>query len=624
MAVRSRPSQARATQQRQQRLALAVIVGLLVLAGVVITATGRGGDSSGGGFIHGHSSLSVLPFPGTPDASPTSQITFTTLAPDQIKSLSVDGSRSGSHAGRLTALPDDHGSAFVADRPFTPGETVSVQARLRGRRAAVAAGVPKRSKRFGYQFVVAVPPHSRAAPASEGPIPAEDVVKDAPTQAFRSRPDLRPPLLKVLTPDADASSGPVFMDAQQAPQNGPMILDSQGRLVWFKRLPGNKFATDVRPQTYRGQSVLTYWQGYLVAAHGHGDDVILNRSYHRVATVHAAEGYHADLHEFRLTSHNTAVITSYETVRADLSSVGGPRHGSVVDGIVQEIDVRTGRLLWEWHALGHIPLTASYLNKRRGAPYDFFHINSVQELPGGDMLISGRNTWAVYRVSHQTGNVLWQLGGKGSSFDMGPGTQFSWQHDAQMHGDGQLTLFDNADAPKEESQTRAIVLKVNTGSMTASLSRSYTRIPSVLAGSQGNIQILPNGNVFVGWGSEPDFSEYTSDGKQIFNVKLPRPVQSYRAYRGSWTGRPTRPPAIAAIHNLAGGMTVYASWNGATGIARWQLLAGADPARLRPISEVVSTGFETPIVAASTTRYVRVRAIGSTGQILGTSPAISP
>ena len=130
--------------------------------------------------------------------------------------------------------------------------------------------------------------------------------------------------------------------------------------------------------------------------------MILNRSYHRVATVHAAEGYHADLHEFRLTSHHTALITSYETVRADLSSIGGPRHGSVVDGIVQEIDVRTGRLLWEWHALGHVPLSASYLNKRRGRPQSTSSTSTrSQELPGGDMLISGRNTWAVYRVSRR-------------------------------------------------------------------------------------------------------------------------------------------------------------------------------------------------------------------------------
>jgi hypothetical protein len=146
----------------------------------------------------------------------------------------------------------------------------------------------------------------------------------------------------------------------------------------------------------------------------------------------------------------------------------------------------------------------------------------------------------------------------------------------------------------------------------------------VLAGSQGNIQILPSGNVFVGWGSEPDFSEYTPDGKQIFNAKFPRPVQSYRAYRAAWTGRPTRPPAVAAIHNLAGGMTVYASWNGATGIARWQLLAGSDPTSLTPVTEVACAGFETPIVTPSTARYVRVRAIGSSGQVLASSRTISP
>jgi Arylsulfotransferase (ASST) len=623
MAVRTPPSQATIIQQRQQRLALAVIVGLLALAGVVIAATRSGGGSSVG-IIRGHSTLGVLPFPGTPDASPESQITFTTLQPKQIKSLSVQGSRSGAHEGHMSALPDRRGTAFVPDRPFAPGETVTVEAKLHGRHAAAAAGVRHHSTHLSYQFVVARLPRSHAAVANEGPIPSKDVVKDAPTQVFQSRPDLRPPLLSILTPDANPDAGQVFIDAQQAPQNGPMILDPQGHLVFFKPLPGNEFATDVRPQTYRGQPVLTYWKGYLISAHGRGAGVILNQSYHRVATVHAAEGYYADLHEFRITSQNTALITAYQTVRADLSSIGGPKHGSVVDGIVQEIDIRTGRLLWEWHALGHIPVAESYLHKRRGAPYDFFHLNSVQQLPGGDLLISGRNTWAIYRVSRRTGNVIWQLGGKGSSFNMGSGTQFSWQHDAELHGDGQLTVFDNADAPKEESQSRAIALHLNTRSMTATLSRSFTQAPPVLAGSQGNIQILPNGNVFVGWGSEPDFSEYTPDGRQIFNVKFPRPVQSYRAYRAPWNGHPMDPPAISASPDLAGGMTVYASWNGATGVARWQLLAGSAPSKLTPVTEVGSDGFETPIDVRATARYVGVRAIGSSGQVLGTSRVISP
>jgi Arylsulfotransferase (ASST) len=146
----------------------------------------------------------------------------------------------------------------------------------------------------------------------------------------------------------------------------------------------------------------------------------------------------------------------------------------------------------------------------------------------------------------------------------------------------------------------------------------------VLAGSQGNIQILPNGNVFVGWGSEPDFSEYTPDGRQIFNVKFPRPVQSYRAYRAPRNGHPTDPPAISASPDLAGGTTVYASWNGATGVARWQLLAGFTPSKLTPVTEVGSGGFETPIDVRTTARYVGVRAIGSSGQVLGASRVISP
>ncbi len=560
--------------------------------------------------------LAVVPFPGTPDASARSQITFTTLSPSQLRSVTVDGSDSGEHRGHLSALPDRRGTAFVPDRPFAAGEHVTVHANVSSPQAARAASGSS-TRQLSFTFTVAITPRRHRAAAG-----ADAVSPLVSTQAFHSRPDLRPPVVTVKTADADPNSGDVFLDAQQAAQNGPMILDGQGRLVWFHPLPGNELALDLRKQTYRGQSVLTYWQGQFVGGHGVGADVILDRSYRPIATVHAAEGYHADLHEFLLTPRGTALITAYEPIHADLSSVGGPRHGTVLDGIVQEIDVRTGGLLWEWHALGHVPLNASYNQRVQRGPYDFFHINSVQELPDGDLLISARDTWAVYLVSRRTGRILWQLGGKGSDFKMGAGTQFEWQHDVRMLPDGTVTMFDNADTPKEESQSRALELTLDTKDMTTKLARSYTHTPPVLAGSQGNLQLLPNGNAFVGWGSEPDFSEYTRSGEQIFSARWPRPVQSYRAYRAQWHARPADPPAVAVAAAPTGAVTAFASWNGATDVARWQLLAGPAPTDLSPAGDVAATGFETAIPAATTQPYLAARALDSSGQVLGTSPAI--
>ncbi len=197
-------------------------------------------------------------------------------------------------------------------------------------------------------------------------------------------------------------------------------------------------------------------------------------------------------------------------------------------------------------------------------------------------------------------------------------------HDARVQPNGTLTLFDDAATPKEESQSRAIQLTLNTKTKRASLDHSYTHTPSLLAGSQGDYQALPNGNVFVGWGAEPDFSEYTPGGKQIFSASFTLPAESYRAFRYPWTAQPTPRPSISVSTTKSGGLTVYVSWNGATNVARWQLMAGSSPNKLTVLgSPTTRTGFETDIATTTSQRYLAVRALGSSGQTLATSAAIS-
>jgi Arylsulfotransferase (ASST) len=559
----------------------------------------------------------VLPFPGTPDASPNSQISFPALTPSELTSITVRGSRSGLHSGGLSALPAGGGTAFTPTRTFTAGEQISVHATLSSPAAGTASGAPGATE-LSYTFTVATPPKSTSATAASG-----TAAKPPRTQSFHSS-SLRPPVVTVTTPDADRSSGDVFVDVSSGSQNGPMILDGQGRLVWFDPVPSGTSVEDVNEQSYQGKHVLTWWQGQVVSGYGRGEDVILNSSYQTVATVHAAEGYQADLHEFQLTPRGTALITVYQPAQANLTSVGGPRNGAVLDSIVQEVDIKTGRVLWEWHALGHVPLSASRTGKAiTGSQYDFFHINSIQQLSNGNLLVSARNTWTLYEISRSTGKVIWTLGGKHSSFKMGPGTQFEWQHDARLQPNGAVTLFDDADSPKEASQSRAIELTLNTKTMSASLEHSYTHTPPLLAGSQGDYQTLPNGNVFVGWGAEPDFSEYTPSGKQIFSATFATPVTSYRAFRYPWTAQPATPPAIAVGTTPTNALTVYASWNGATDVARWQLVAGANPDKLTVAgTSTARTGFETAIQTTTSERYLAVRALDPSGRALATSPTI--
>src|SRR5207248_6735811 len=185
-------------------------------------------------------------------------------------------------------------------------------------------------------------------------------------------------------------------------------------------------------------AVLTFWDSY-----GGGVDVILNQAYQQIATVSAGNGYITGNHDFQITPQGTALINAYRIVTADLRPVGGKRRGKLIDQAIQEVDIATGRVLWQWDALDHIRLKATHEGKPGSRPYDYLHMNSIQQLPDGDLLVSARHTWAVYEISKQTGRIAWALGGKHSTFRIGRRAAFAWQHDARMLLDGTITLFDN-------------------------------------------------------------------------------------------------------------------------------------------------------------------------------------
>ncbi len=346
----------------------------------------------------------------------------------------------------------------------------------------------------------------------------------------------------------------------------------------------------------------------------------MDTSYRKVAVLHAGYGYSSDLHEFQLAPQGRALIDAYAVVPANLSSVGGPSDGRVLDCVIQEIDVKTGRVLWEWHALGHIPLSASYnWVPSDQTPFDFFHLNSIQQLPGNRLIISGRNTWSVYMIDERTGRVIWTLGGKDSNWRMGPGTNFEWQHDARLHRGSILTVFDDAAVPPEESESSAKELSVNVNTGLVSLVSRFTHSPPLLAGSQGNAELMSNGDMMVGWGAGTGFSEYTPDGREILDGHFRIGIDSYRSYRYPWTGHPARPPSLAVQPGADGSSRLYASWNGDTQVASWEVLGGATRHEWTPLAARRARGFQTSMSVHSEPRFFAVRALGQHGQTLGQS-----
>jgi hypothetical protein len=434
--------------------------------------------------------------------------------------------------------------------------------------------------------------------------------------------------------DTDTASGNIFLDAQKDGHPGTYILNSKGDLLWFHPSPSNS-EFNLRVQGYRGQPVLTYWQGGLTSLGlGHGKGEILDQNYQNTHTVTAGNGLQSqgiDEHEFTLgheNSEGTAFVEVWKTAQTDLTSVGGPPNGTVIDWIIQEIDVATNKVIWEWHALGHIPVSRSYARYSSGQPYDYFHLNSIQQLSDGHLIISARNTWAVYSIDKRTGKVMWQLGGKHSSFKRGAGANFEWQHDATLHSNGLVTVFDDAAPPPREKQSRALEIHISLAKHQATLVHQFMHSPPTLAFSQGSVEVLPNHNVFVGWGSRPFFSEYTAGGQRVFGASFPVGVQSYRAYRfTNWVGNPLGPPVIAVrAASTAGRDNVYASWNGSTRVAKWQVLASSSKTgSFRKVGSPSGwSSFETRI-QVSRANYFKVEALDSSGHVLphGVSAAVA-
>jgi Arylsulfotransferase (ASST) len=451
-----------------------------------------------------------------------------------------------------------------------------------------------------------------------------------PEHSFVTRSDLRPPVLSVRVFDSPAGLPPYIFLGNKAYQGRPvgqpglMIAQRDGEIVWFKPVSDGQ-VLDFNVQSYKGKPVLTWWHGITATGIGKGSCYIADSSYSVIATVKAGHGLEADIHEFNLTDQGTALITAYRQRSADLSALGGKTNGTVWSGVVQEIDIATGDVVFQWDSLDHVPVTDTQQSFSGGTtdnPFDYFHINSIAVASDGNLLVSSRNTWTVYKIGRHDGVIRWRLGGKKSDFTIGAGARFYWQHHVRDHGAGLLTVFDNGSSPAEEPQSRGLLLRLDATGEHVTLERAYTNPAGLLADNQGSVQLLPDNRVFIGWGAEPYFTEYDPDGSILLNGQLPVGDQSYRAFTADWAGFPTDRPAVVVTANPARGSAVYVSWNGATEVATWRVLAGTKESSLSTVASQPQSGFETVISANSTGPYFAVTAHDAAGKLLGQSATV--
>jgi Arylsulfotransferase (ASST) len=620
---------------RRLKLGL-IIVPLAILAWVVVAVVLGSGTFSGARSAVGPSgpspvclpatldhsaalagtTVNVSPAPETDTANPHTQISFLGTPVTDIQDVSVVGSHSGYHYGHLYGYFQGDGGSFVPDEPFKEGERVAVNAVLQG-----AGGGTKVS----FSFHIATPYPTESIPEFPNP-PAPP----SSYQSFVSAPDIHPPIMAVTVPDRDPISGDILTTVGPGPgQFGPLIYTPQGRVVWFQPLADGNAAENLSQQSYEGERDLTWWQGRVLSlGFGEGEDIVMNDDYQTVARVRAGNGFKADLHDFQLAPNQIAYITVYNPMRCDLTPVDGPRNGTIVDTAVQEVDVKTGLVRWEWHSLDHVGVSESHATvpaKDKPVPWDYFHLNSIDAEPSGNLLISGRSTWAAYQLQRGSGLIQWRLGGTQSSFAMGPGAETAWQHDARMLPDGSVTFFDDGSNPRIHYQSRGVRVALDLSHRRASLVKVDTHPSALLADSQGNNQTLPDEDSVIGWGAVPEISEFARDGSLLFDAHLPPGMSSYRAFRFPWSGHPLSAPAVSARVLTTGDSTaLFASWNGATDVASWRVLATTeDPDSLKPVETMPDSGFESSVTLPEKYSYVSVQALDAAGQLLGTSNTVA-
>ena len=472
--------------------------------------------------------------------------------------------------------------------------------------------------------------------------------------SFVSAPRLHPPKLRtdVKTQTSKLTPGNFLVDnfpnltvtGPMTGEGGPLILDSKLAPVWVFPIGTDVTSTNLRQQTYNGKPVLTFWKGVVTntGASTSGEVDIVDEHYRNVGTIKATAPWIISVHDAVISGGNIWVTVYRYVPGQDLSAYGGSASGIVYDSGVQEYSIKTGKLLYTWDALNpggapNIPLSdaeqpAPPAAAPAGTPWDAYHINSIQLLPGNQMLVSMRNTWAAYLINTKTNQTIWTLGGKASSFKSASNANFAWQHDVQMLPHNQVSVFnDNCceiTGPGVFAQPNGasggLILNLNTASHTVSLASSYTHgnrplDPAFL----GSMNVLSNGNALVGWGSQPYFSEYSKTGQLLLDAVWPGKDLSYRAmFSSNWVGTPYFPPSGAALKSK-GKVTVYASWDGATQVTAWKVLAGTNPNHLPVVATKAKSGFETAVKLAKSAKVYKVQAFDAKGHLLRTSRAFS-
>lgn len=426
---------------------------------------------------------------------------------------------------------------------------------------------------------------------------------------------------------------------------GGILANKRQELVWSGADGSN---TDLfhglHVASYGNVDHLCYFRGTQIGGYARGSNLFLDGSYKLTKTIQSGNNLEmSDMHELNILDGERVLIAIYQPRQYDLVPYGVPAgDGWVMDGVFQEINITSGDVLFQWSSLDHVPLSETYVPIRQNpivgngtsntTAWDYFHINSVDKSDQGDYLISARHTSTIYKISGRDGSLIWKLGGKESSFIL-VDYNFSSQHDARFREANDthtiLSLFDNgSDDYRNTSSTSAgMIVSLDHRTNTSKILKRFEAPGEGLrSASQGNMQILPNGNAFIGWGSNPYVSEHAPDGTVLYFAGLKdKNAMNYRAFKGNWTSTPSTPPSLFAQASSSNGpVTFWASWNGATDFSSWNFYGKkSESDSVALLGSIPRQGFQTTFTSPQFYSHAFAEAVSVDGSSLRNSTVVN-
>jgi hypothetical protein len=578
-----------------------------ILAGVLLSSGSPCAVHAEGPFGYEY----VSPRPSASLVSPATTIVLRNGEAIDEDSLSaalfhVIGSRSGIHEGQVVLADDRETVVFKPYLRFDSDEKVMVK---------VERGLTTMSQHNleGIDFSFSTCPENAGAPPQVEPgaiVPqstSPSRTSATPDDALDSTADYLTlpadfPKIRVTVPAVNTGGGYLFLSPMGSEQTYMLILDNAGDPVYYQRVTPSRVIIDFKKQS---NGLLTYFDAY------YGLFLGMDSSYNVTSSYPAGNGYRADHHDLQILPNGHYLVLIWDTRIVDMSRLvpGGQKDAEVTGLIVQEMDAKHNVVL-EWRSWDDIDIEESRADltaKRILAIWG----NAIELDLDGNILISCRSLEQVIKISRRNGKILWRLGGKKNQFTfVNDGDGFHFQHDVRRLSNGNITLFDNRTGITPWF-SRAVEYQLDEVNKTATRVWQYRNTPDTYSPYFCNTQRLPNGNTIVSWGlASPSVTEVTPDGAKAFELSLSAGGGgSYRIFRFPWQGRPTWPPVV--VLQQTGGRTIlHFSWNGATDIVRYRILAGKTAQPYNSIGEQTRQGFETTFdITAASRSYCTFRVV---------------